>query len=192
MSDELWNRLVNSKWPKDMPVPTEQEAITGAKRLYRKAMGKPFTGDVKITSGNRHTWIRMAPDAKRGRGYIRTMFVNPAYRHRPGWPGIVHSISHYAHSRKHPNDRPHSDRQAYIERDLTDYALAAGFHEGKLKRVPKPKPHKDLAADRAANIDKRIAAWETKEKRAKNALKKLRNQKRYYDKKLAERQFTLD
>jgi len=183
MEKNMWDRLVNSKWPKGAPIPTEKEAITGAKRLYRKAVGRPWLGPVKIVTGNRYTWVRHG-----------TLCVNPNRKNSrlSGWPEIAHMISHYAHQRLNPKDRPHSDKQAYIERDLTDYVLASGFLEGRLVRPAKPKPPKDELAEKADNIERRLKAWETKEKRAKTALRKLRVQKRYYDKKLAERQFTLN
>lgn len=54
---------VNGKWPEGTNdgrtlIPTDQEALSAAKRLYRRAMGKPFTGKFELTTGNRYTWIR--------------------------------------------------------------------------------------------------------------------------------------
>lgn len=167
---DLWDRLVNSKWPPGIATPSDAEAITGAKRLYRKAMGKPWRGPVTITSGNRHTWIR--------RGVL---YVNPNYTWRPGWPGIVHAIAHYAHARKHPGDRPHSARQAYIERDLTDYALANGFLEGRLNRPKRQASKPDPVVSRYQRILARQSKWQTKLKRAENALAKVRKERRDYE-----------
>lgn len=174
-SQELWNRLVNSKWAPYKP--TEQEALTGAKRLWRKAMGRAWRGKWKITSGNRSTWIRG-----------RTFYVNPSERdggYTPpcGWHQIVHSIAHLAHRRLHPGHRPHSTAELYLERDLTDYAIASGFLEGRLKRPTKEKSPRDVVAERAARVEARIKAWTEKKKRADNALRKLRLKQRYYQKK---------
>jgi hypothetical protein len=49
---------VNAAWPDIVPKPTPQEALTGAKRLFRLAMGRKFRGTWKLTSGRRHTWPR--------------------------------------------------------------------------------------------------------------------------------------
>jgi hypothetical protein len=175
----LWDRLVNSKWPNDTTIPTEQEAISGAKRLYRKAMSQPWRGSVKITSGNRYTRIRG-----------RVLFVNPNQKdgtERGSWEKIVHSISHYAHRRLNPNDAPHSSRQAYIERDLTDYVLTQGWLDGKLKRHEKPKEDKDVVSIRYQRILAREASWEKKLNRAKNALVKVRKESRAYQNRHGER-----
>lgn len=173
-----WDRLVNSKWPKDMPIPTAQEAIAGAKRLYKKAMGYPYGGQWAITSGNRFTWPRR-----------RVFYVNPnrsGWVHpAPGWPDIVHLMAHWCHRRKHPNDRPHSYRELELEKELTNYVLAQGFHEGKLKRKPRPKkakpPQRELRLQSARDKLKR---WETKKKRAETAIKHYQKKVRYYEKRL--------
>ncbi len=172
----LWDRLVNSKWPTDRNlVPTDAEAIKGVKRLYRKAMGRPWRGKVEVTSGNRHTWIR--------RGVL---YVNP--NRRRGWPGIVHSISHWAHMKKNPNDRPHSDRQAYIERDLVDYVLASGWIEGALKPQPrKPKEKVDIVKVRYQRILEREARWKAKLSRAENAWFKANKERREYERRHGDR-----
>ena len=174
----LYGRLVNSKWPRSMPVPSEQEAIAGAKRLYRKAMGRPWRGGVKVTSGNRHTWVR--------RG---TLFVNPnvAGLALGGWAEIVHSISHYAHRRLNPNDAPHSSKQSYIERDLTDYVIAQGWLEGKLKRPKHDASKRDIVSERYQRILARETIWDKKFKRAKNALAKARRERRAYEARHGER-----
>ncbi len=51
--------------------------------------------------------------------------------------------------------------------------------------VPKPKAKVDLPAKRFASIVARIGTWEAKERRAANALKKLRRQRREYERRLA-------
>jgi hypothetical protein len=171
-----WDRLVNSVWPSDMPIPSAKEAITGAKRLYRRAMGRPFKGKVVVTSGNRYTWVR--------RG---VMYVNPNSRWgRKGWPEIVHLLAHYCHSRKHPNARPHDHRELDMEADLTRYAIASGFHLGKLKRpemAKKPKP--DLKTSRRQAAEAALKRWQTKQKRTETAIKKYRRKIRYYEKALS-------
>ena len=165
-----YDRLINSKWPEGMKPPSPKEAITGAKRLYRFAMGRPWKGEVKLTSGNRHTWIRG-----------RVMSVNP-HRQRSsfsGWDEIVHGLSHYCHYLLNPQERPHGNGQLRIEANMCRYVLDHGFLEGKLKRKSKPKPTKlEQHQVELEKVDAIIKKWESKERRAHTALKKWRA-KRY-------------
>ena len=172
----LYNRLVNDKWPRSYPMPTDQEAITGAKRLYRKAMGRPWPGKVKIVRGNRHTWIRF-------HGFVHVLLVNPNQSNGfGGWRSIVHGISHYCHRRLNPRDKDHSDKQAYLEHDLTDYVLENGFLEGKLKSKATPKKKTDPVQTRYLKMIERKKNWEKKLTRAQNALKKVKTEMRQYEK----------
>jgi len=173
---QLWSRLVNSKWPAKLAAPEPAEAVSGARRLYRRAVGHPWRGKIVLTSGRNHTWIRYG-----------VFYINPneRYNGRGGWPEIVHSIAHLAHRRKHPNDRPHSHNELYIERDLVDYVLAQGWLDGKLK--PKPKPPRDIVRDRYARILAREKAWQAKQQRAKRALAKVRAERRAYESRHGER-----
>lgn len=127
----LWDRLVNDKFGGVQPVLPGEESIAAARRLYRHAMGKAFPGEVRLTSGNRYTWVKR-----------RVLCVNPdrlSFRVR-GLRSLIHDLSHYCHQRLHPEDAPHSSRQAYLERDLVDYAIRSGFLDGALRRKPGPAP----------------------------------------------------
>lgn len=161
---------VNGAWPETMPIPTAQEAVTGAKRLYRLIMGRPFRGKVKVTSGNRYTYIR--------RGVLH---VNPNERREPGWHGIVHGLSHHFHRRLHPGHKPHDGRgtHAFIERTMIEHVVNSGWLDGKLKRPDKAKT--DVTALRHQRVRDRLTAWEAKLRRAENAIRKLRRQLAYYD-----------
>ena len=182
---QLWNRVVNSKWPSNMPVPTDQEALSGARRLYKKATGKRWTGKVKITRGNRHTWIRWDGDVDGSRrNQVDTLFVNPNKFGR-GWREIVHSIAHLAHHELNYNDRPHTHKQLYIERDLTDFVLASGWLNGKLKAPAKAKP--DVIAIRYNRMLARKINWTKKLKRAQNAVRKIDKEIKDYERRHADR-----
>ena len=172
VSREEWDRLVNNKWPADIPPPSAQEAITGAKRLYRRAMGRPFRGKVVATTGNRITWVR--------RGVL---YVNPNERGQ-GWQEIVHSLAHYCHRRLNPGKRPHDWRALEIEASLTRYAVENGFHQGKLKSKPRgTKPPEPVSVVRQQRLLDRKKAWEAKRRRADTALKKIDKSLRYYERK---------
>jgi len=177
---------VNAVWPDDPARPTGQEALAGARKLVKLALslGRDGTNGInyrygrgyefKLTSGNRYTWTR--------RGVF---YVNPA-QHQwgvgNGWQTIVHNIAHWAGRKLYPGAKPHDHRTAFIERKLAEHVVNSGWLDGKLKREPKPKPEIDRVALRAARVEASIKRWESKRKRADNALKKLRRQQRYYAK----------
>jgi len=166
-----WNRLVNSKWPNDVPKPSAQEAISGAKRLYRKIMGRPWRGKWKITSGNRNTWPRNG-----------TFYVNPDHGWN-GFDGIIHLMAHYLHRKRYPGKRPHHYTELELEKELTNYAIAHGFHEGRLKAKARPsKPKPDRRTTKLQSATEAMKRWEAKRKRAETAVKKYRKKVRYYEK----------
>lgn len=155
---DLWNRIVNDNFGGSQPILSGQESIAAAKRLYRRAMGKPFDGTVKLTSGNRYTWV------KRG-----VMSVNPDKQelHTRGLRALIHDLSHYCHQRLHPKDAPHSARQAYLERDLAQYAIEQGFLEGKLKSKAEPAEKADPVKQRYQAMVRRRDKWAAELERAK-------------------------
>lgn len=168
---------VNKVWPQDAGAPTPAEAITAAKILYRVAVGRKFRGPFKLTSGNRYTWV-----------YRGTLRVNPNRRgwYR-GWKALVHDLSHLCHRRLHPDDRPHSDRHAYLERRLAEYVVSHGWLDGKLKRKRTEKPARNLIGERYGRIVARERRWQAKLRRAQNALKKVRRERRDYERRHGER-----
>lgn len=168
---------VNQSWPegtndgRDLK-PTPQEALAGAKRLYRIAMGKPWTGPVKITSGRNYTWPR--------RGVL---LVNPDQR-GGGWHEIVHSLSHLAARRLY--NEAHGPRHAWVERQLIQAVVTKGWLNGSLKRKPsEPKPPVDLRQQKLASINAKLKRWQSKLKRSQNAIKKLERQRRHHERQLA-------
>lgn len=166
---------VNAAWPETVPSTlTGSEAITAFKRLYRIAMGKPWRQRVALTTGRRYTWPR-------GGVY----YVNPQGHHMGGWKDLCHDISHYAHRRLNPKRKPHDFRHAFLEKTLIEHVVRSGWLEGKLRRPEKIKPEIDMKVVRAQRVAARIKTWETKEKRARTALKKLRAKQAYYERKLS-------
>lgn len=167
---------VNSRWPegtrdgRDLK-PTPQEAMSAAKRLYRFAMKKPFRGKVVLTSGRRYTWIRN-----------HVLHVNPDYGDG-GWHELVHLMSHYCSHRLFPNAKGHGPQHAFLEREMIEYVVKSGWLEGRLRRKEKPKA--DPKQTRRALTDAAIKRWQTKAKRAQNALTKLKRRLAYYDRNIA-------
>jgi len=98
-----------------------------------------------------------------------------------GWPRLVHDVSHDIFSARHPGLKPHQPAHVRIERELTEYALSAGWLAGKLATVrTKPTAAQKLMSKRTA-LAERLARWLTKEKRAATAAKKLRRQLKALD-----------
>lgn len=168
---------VNGQWPEGTNEgrnirPTPEEAISAVKRLYRKAMGRPWQRQIKLTSGLRHTGIRSG-----------VLYVNPDHTWDRGWHGIVHGLSHHASWRLYHEN--HGPRHAFIEKELIAYVVKSGWLDGKLRRPEKAKGKPDRIAVRMQSIETRIAKWEAKRKRAETALKKLCRQQRYYSQRSA-------
>ena|SRR5215831_17548305 len=161
---------VNATWPAGpLPKMTGIEALRAAKRLYRLVMERPWPGQWTIGRGNHRTYPRSG-----------VFLVNPGQ----GWHDLVHDLSHQCFREMHPGARPHAPGHAYVERQMIAHVVGAGWLAGTLR--PKAKPAStaaDRAAARQARILDRIAAWESKRKRAENALKKLRRQRAYYERK---------
>ncbi len=163
---------VNGAWPETVPVPTAQEAVSGVKRLYRLVMKKPYRGEIKVVSGNRHTYIRYG-----------VLQVNPNGRWSHGWKGVVHGLSHSCHRRLNPGHKPHDGRgtHAWIEKQMIEHVVNSGWLEGKLKRSKQTKPKPDIKLVRYQRTLAKFKIWQTKEKRAKTAIKKLSRQLAYYE-----------
>ena len=162
-----WYQRVNEAWPKPIPALTAAEAIAAAKRLYRFGMKRTFRGPVRVTSGNRYTWVR------RGE-----MVVNPQH----GWHGVIHLLSHYCHSRRHPDERPHSRTHARIELRMIKEVVRRGWLDGRLARraqdravrVAAKKVERSTSQFKLDQLRLREKRWITRTKRAATALKKIR------------------
>lgn len=169
----LWDRLVNERFGTDHPILSGQESIAAAKKLFRHATGKSFTGKIRLTSGNRYTWIR--------RG---VMSVNPDKQERGarGLRALIHDMSHYCHQLKYPKDSPHSARQARLEGRLVEFALCRGFTEGALKKPPAPeKPKPDVVQQRYARMVNRRDKYAKELERSKRLLAKAQREVREYE-----------
>lgn len=183
----LWDRLVNERWDGQQPVLSPEDSIKAAKRLYRQAMGKPWTGPAKLTSGNRTTWVRGG-----------VLYVNPdeCKTTGRGLREMIHSISHYAHYRLHPSDAPHSRRQAQLEGRLVTYAIKSGFAEGRVRPIgpapqpkpePAPKPKPDKVVQRHARMVSNRDKWARELERAKRLHDQWARKVRDYERRHRER-----
>lgn len=165
---------VVAAWPEQVPVPTPQEALSGAKRLYRKFLGRAWTGKWALTSGKRYTRVLNG-----------VYYVNPNSPYYGGWKDIVHFMSHRICRRLYPGAPGHGHTHARLEREMIEYVISQGWLEGKLKRPEEERAVVSLSDVRRDRVLANIERWETKMKRAKTALKKLYRQRKYYESKAA-------
>jgi hypothetical protein len=164
-------RVMGKTWggvpPEQMWNVWENHAKSYVRAFWKQEMGVTFPWKIRIGSGNRNTWLQ---------GKVFT--VNP----NAGWHDINHDMSHFIHWRK--TGLSHKGGHMSVERDGAQLIKRRFLESGP--KPEKAKPEVSVVAKRAASVDRRIVGWEKKLKRAKNALKKLKKQKRYYVKKLAE------
>jgi hypothetical protein len=91
----------------------------------------------------------------------------------------------------HPGVRPHSVEHGRVERGLIQHVLEKGWLEGKLKprtRTTTPKAKPDERALKYARTLASIKRWESKQKRATNALAKLNRSRRAMERHQAKRE----
>ena len=198
-----YDRLINNHWRAeeklhpDGIIPSEQEAITGIKRLYRSAMGRPFKGVIKFTTGNRRTWGYWSKKDRKPEIRINRQGRRGYYNY--GWREIVHDLSHWCNFKLNPRDKGHSNSQLSLESKLTRYAISNGFLQGKLKskkadEIKKPintvaKNFKKLLA-RKDNLIKQQKRHSTNLKRASSSLKEVEKKIAGYQKKYDEERLT--
>lgn len=164
---KFYEQHVETQWSDKLPQLTEVEAERAAKRLYRFVFKKACKLKVVITSGRNHSYIR--------NGVLR---VNPTQ----GWDNLVHGLSHSFYRRLHPGAKPHSGQHGSLERHMIQHAIASGWLDGKLKPVSNKQPT-DEQLVRYERVLASMGRWESKAKRAENALKKLATKRKYYEKK---------
>lgn len=87
-----------------------------------------------------------------------------------GLPRLVHDVSHWIYAFRHPNARPHEDGHNALERGMAAWAVAKGYHHPS---GPKPKA-KPTVDDKLARIDAALKRWDSKYRRAGNAMRVLR------------------
>lgn len=161
---------VNAAWPADLPAITVDKANKYAKRLWRafaREEGARKNGLLYHLSRNYRSWGSTA----------RTRNSR-----RCGWRRMVHDVSHTMLESASPAMKAHGCIHAELELRLIRHVIDSGWLD---KRQAKPKP--DVKAVRYARVLASIERWESKKRRADKALRKLRSQRRYYEKTLGEK-----
>lgn len=170
VSRREWYERCNQVWPDNVPVPTAEEAVRAARKLYRFVKGHKLTMPIRLTSGRRFTWA-----------YNGVLNVNPNRQRNDGeygWHALVHDLSHLwggGHSKEH----------ARLEARMRKEVLRRGWLAGALKPKPKPeKPPVDVKALKLQRVVIRLDRWLAKKRRAERAMAKLLRQKRRYEREL--------
>lgn len=112
---------------------------------------------------------------------VRRVWISkkPTTGIRKGWGRLIHDASHLIFKARRPNARPHDHGHADVEREVLLFCQQRGYLDGAL--TPKKITYEEKRARKSASIDARIRSWETKLKRATNALKKLKKQRKAFD-----------
>lgn len=154
---------INRAWDAaEVPPITRLEAERAARRLFKR-FGKVEDGSPSMSG----------PAAFRR---VRACWVSASGRRTDkGWPRLVHDVSHDIWRRRHPRLRPHAPGHGALELEITRYVLGKGWLAGALRP---PEPKRATASERhAKRLVETITAidrWESKQRRAGNALRKLR------------------
>lgn len=172
---QFYETRVNALWPDGLPKLTAEEARRAARRLYRFVMKRKCPYPIVATKGNRYSYIR----AVGRRGWQTKRKTSLVVNYERGWQAMVHELSHTFFRRLRPGDKPHDRPHAGLEASMIQYVLDHGWLDGKL--AAKPKATVDVRTKRKQQTLDGIARWETKLKRANNALKKLRRRLAYYE-----------
>lgn len=89
--------------------------------------------------------------------------------HHKGWGRLIHDVSHIVFAARHPSFRPHDGGHAAVEREMAEYVVRKGWI---FLQPVKEKPLRKVVALERDKV--RLAKWMTREKRAHNAVKKLK------------------
>ncbi len=170
-----WYSRVNHAWPDEPPIPTADEAVRAVKRIYRFITGKKFAGPVVITSGNRYTWCKGG-----------TFYINPNHKAggEYGWGALAHDLSHYL-NRHYGDGKAHSKQHARLELRIRNEMFKRGYLTGALKSAPPEKSPVDKRKLAYERVLAGIERWESKMKRAKNALAKLNRRRAGFERHMA-------
>lgn len=150
--------LVPEQLPAELPPITRIEAQRIADQIVRRFYpNKPKGYGGRI----RRCWLSSVPTA--------------ATNHNKGLGRLIHDFSHRAFRRVYPHKRPHDPLHVQYESDIAAFVAGSAW----LKRVSAPKAPKakpttnEKRARELLKTEASIARWESKQRRARNALRKL-------------------
>lgn len=155
---------VNAVWAGINVPPCTRDEATKAVTLLCRKFGRKDGGPWQVKDFKRRT-IRRCWVSLKGGDKLTT-----------GWPRITHDLSHMIYDRRVGPQmrRRHNSAHARLELEMSQYVATSGWLDGALKPKRATKPSKeDQRAKRLEQTESAIFRWQTKAKRAANALKKL-------------------
>lgn len=154
---EMWRAVI-------CPPLTMVEALRAARRLTR------HFGAVHFGAPHQLAPARLPTRARRCWASTRADVVLDK-----GWQRLVHDVSHDVFQHRHPSLKPHHPTHARIEREMVAYVIERGWLGGTLApKAPRALSLEERRAEKRASVEARLARWQTREKRARTAVRKLR------------------
>jgi hypothetical protein len=98
--------------------------------------------------------------------------------HHKGWGRLIHDAAHMIYDRRHPNDRGHGPAHAALEREIAQWVVYTNLMTKVRGEMPAAKSTEEKRRAKLANLELGIKRWESKLRRATNALKKLKARQR--------------
>jgi hypothetical protein len=172
--EEVWATMGG-----DAPL-TGPEATRAVRRLMRFALGTPEFGSLVLRSKGGNTYKCGAAYTDSGMGWY--VYINP----KMGWRDLVQVMAQYtseAYYREAHTPRGAFDR---MRMRMTREVIKRGWLGGVLADAPKPKPTlDDRRQARLKRIDVLVANWQRKQKRAATAIRKLQQERKRIERRLA-------
>lgn len=137
-------------------------------------------------------WLGNTRQLGSSKGLGRTCWAatRPTCGHRKGWGRLIHDVSHMIHEYRHPKERPHGHLHSAIEREVQTFVdvtqMPAEFTARARDAAKRPSTDERRHV-RLGALHMRLKRWESKQRRAENAAKKLRRQIRALEKAAAGR-----
>jgi hypothetical protein len=157
----LWASMIR-------PPLTRHEAARAARRIYRRFGARTLGGPAMSTAARFDGRVR--------RCWITTRQNAPSSK---GWERLVHDVSHRLFALRHPHFRAHDGGHATLEREIAQFVVVQGWLNGTLcKPAAPPTTKAQRHAQDLARVQARIERWNSKMRRAHNALNKLKRRQR--------------
>jgi hypothetical protein len=103
---------------------------------------------------------------------------SPTKEFHKGWGRLIHDMAHMVYRYRHPGQRPHGDGEGAIEFQI---AYFVRYNTDWLKGSLRAK--KIVKANPLPALEDRLELWQSKLKRAENAIKKLNRKIAYHRRK---------
>lgn len=175
MDNETGNRYdsVNAAWAATGYPPATRDEVTRALAILCRKFGGTQYGSPAMLQPFRTKRVRVCWITRKGGSQWK------------GWARLAHDFSHMVFRARHPHLTPHHPSHVRVEREVTEFMLAAGWHTGALKREPVAPSLDEKRTARRANLAARLARWESKAKRAATAIRKIKRSLQSIDRRVA-------